>query len=109
MAHAFFCRGVPDHTVYPWGLAAVVVRHSFHGKRFAAERVGQQMLQGMHLAPSSGLHCLHDTRLEPPHLSGGRRTNRWRARPQGGRRVHQSVSSLPSSAFSPVEVGQALW
>src|SRR5207302_3717294 len=28
---------------------------------------GQEVLQGTDLAPSSRLHCLHNTRLEPPH------------------------------------------
>src|SRR5712691_11129132 len=64
----FLCRGVPHHIVDPWGLAAIVVRHSFDGSRFAAERVGQQMVQGTHLAPSFGLHRLHHTCLGPPDL-----------------------------------------
>ena len=63
----FLLRGIPNPTIYPRGLPAVVVRHPLHGKGFTAERVGQEMLQGTDLAPSSRLHCLHNTRLEPPH------------------------------------------
>ena len=50
-----------------WGLPAIVFRHPSNRKGFAAERVGQEMLQGPYLAPSARLHCLHNTRLEPPH------------------------------------------
>src|SRR6267142_2191876 len=64
----FLGRGVPHEAIDTWGPTAVVGRHSFDGKGFAAERVGQQMLQGVHLAPSFGLHRLHHTCLEPPHL-----------------------------------------
>src|SRR5437870_3715973 len=63
----FLLRGIPHTTVNPRGLPAIVVRHPLHGKGFAAERVGQEVLQGTDLAPSSRLHCLHKTRLEPPH------------------------------------------
>src|SRR2546429_3073547 len=42
------------------GFLALVFRHSPHGQNFAAERVGQQALQGSHLAPSAFLHRLHD-------------------------------------------------
>ena len=63
----FLLRGIPHTTVNPRGLPAIVVRHPLHGKGFAAERVGQEVLQGTDLAPSSRLHCLHNTRLEPPH------------------------------------------
>src|SRR5262249_49789258 len=64
----FLCRGVPHHIIDPWGLPAVVGRHSFDRQCFTAERVGQQMVQGMHLTPSFGLHRLHHTCLEPPAL-----------------------------------------
>src|SRR5215470_9299554 len=63
----FLLRGVPNLPVDPRGLPAIVGRHSLYSKRFTAKRVGQEMLQGTHLAPSSRLHCLHNTRLEPPH------------------------------------------
>jgi hypothetical protein len=62
----FLLRGIPHTTVNPRGLPAIVGRHPLHGKGFAAERVGQEVLQGTDLAPSSRLHCLHNTRLEPP-------------------------------------------
>jgi hypothetical protein len=45
----------------------MVGRHPLHGKGFATERVGQEMLQSLDLAPTSCLHCLHNTCLEPPH------------------------------------------
>jgi len=35
----------------------------------ATKRVGQQVLQGLDLAPSALLCCLHDTGLEPPHIA----------------------------------------
>src|SRR5882724_2535678 len=63
----FLRRGVPKETIHPRGLPAIVFRHPSDRKGLAAERVGQEMLQGTHLAPSSCLHCLHNTRLEPPH------------------------------------------
>src|SRR5262245_27972836 len=63
----FLRWGVPENAVHPWGLPAIVFRHPSDSKSFAAERVGQEMLQGSYLAPSARLHCLHNTRLEPPH------------------------------------------
>src|SRR5216683_2438139 len=64
----FLLRGVPGFPVHPRCSPPVVFRHSFDGKGFAAKRVGQQTLQGFHLAPSAFLRCLHDTRLEPTDL-----------------------------------------
>lgn len=63
----FLLRGLPADAIDPRGLVPVVFRHPFDGKGFAAERVGEQMLQGTYLTPSSRLHRLHHTRLEPPH------------------------------------------
>src|SRR5499427_3809084 len=63
----FLVRGVPNLPIDLGGLLAIVGRHPLYSERFAAERVGQEMLQGTNLAPSSRLHCLHNTRLEPPH------------------------------------------
>src|SRR5262249_13402440 len=42
--------------------------HSSHSKSLAAKRMGQQVLQGLHLVPLPGLHCLNDTRLQPTHM-----------------------------------------
>src|SRR5215470_17636916 len=64
---SFLLRGVPDDAVHTRGLLAIVFRHPSDGESFAAERVGQEMLQGSDLAPPTCLHCLHHTRLEPPH------------------------------------------
>jgi hypothetical protein len=63
---------VPCHLVYSWGVLALVFRHSSHRKGFAAKRVGQEPLQGFHLAPSLFLSCLDDTCLEPTHVVIGR-------------------------------------
>src|SRR5437667_4245274 len=61
--------GVPNFSVHTRGFLALVFRHSPHGQNFAAERVGQQALQGSHLAPSAFLHRLHDTHLESAHVA----------------------------------------
>src|SRR2546421_4855142 len=60
---------IPNVFVYSRGGLALVFRHSSHGKGFATERVGQQVLQGLHLTPSAFLCCLDDTRLEPTHIA----------------------------------------
>src|SRR2546425_664801 len=66
-------RSVPDVAVHPWGVLPLIFRHALDGNGLAAERVGQQVLQGFDLAPSAFLRCLHDTGLEPTHvLVGGR-------------------------------------
>src|SRR5262245_45320670 len=84
-------RGIPNYAVHPRGLPAIVGRHPLHGKGFATERVGQEMLQSLDLAPASCLHCLHHTCLEPPHRpmdgipingvpsprASGERTSQW--------------------------------
>src|SRR5260370_9157481 len=60
---------VPNFLVHTWGFLAVVFRHSSNGEKFAAVGVGQQTLQGSHLAPSAFLRCLHDTHLESPNVA----------------------------------------
>src|SRR6266516_2809132 len=60
---------IPNVFVYSRGVLALVFRHSSHGKGFATERVGQQVLQGLYLTPSAFLCCLDDTRLEPTHIA----------------------------------------
>jgi len=66
-----FFSGVSQRTLstpgvlLPWFFS----HSSFTARAFAAIRVGQQTLQGFHLALSSFLRCLHNTRLEPPHVS----------------------------------------
>lgn len=59
---------VPGNPVHSSGSFALIFRHSSHGKDFATERAGQETLEGLHLPPSPGLYCLHDTRLEPTHV-----------------------------------------
>src|SRR3712207_7324715 len=65
-------RRPPRSTLFPYTTLfrsfALIFRHSPHGKRFAAKRVGEQALQGFNLTPSAFLSCLHDTRLEPTHV-----------------------------------------
>src|SRR6266567_5694870 len=63
-----FLWSVPEDPVHSWGVLALVFRHSPHGQRFAAKRVGQQSLQGFDLAPSLFLRRLDDTRLKPTHV-----------------------------------------
>jgi hypothetical protein len=60
---------IPDLSVDSRRIFALVFRHSSYGKNFPAERVGEQMLQGFHFAPSAFLCCLDDTRLEPTHIA----------------------------------------
>jgi site-specific DNA recombinase len=69
-------RSGPGDLIHAGGALALVLGHSSDGQSVAAERVGQQVLQGLHLAPPAFLRCLHDTRLEPTHvLVGGTPVN----------------------------------
>src|SRR5215472_17326709 len=52
-----------------WVPAGIIFRHSSNGKNLAAVRVGQQALQGSHLAPSAFLCCLRDTHLESANVA----------------------------------------
>ena len=61
-------RSAPDRSVHSRRVLALIVRHSLYGQRSAAERVGQQPLQGFHLAVTAFLCCLDDTRLQSPDL-----------------------------------------
>src|SRR6266550_17767 len=61
--------GVPNFLVHTRGFLALVFRHSANGENSAAVRVGQQVLQGSHLAPSAFLHRLHDTHLESANVA----------------------------------------
>ena len=62
--------GVPNFSVHTRGFLALVFRHPSNGENFAAVRVGQQALQGSHLAPSAFfLHRLHDTHLESANIA----------------------------------------
>ena len=47
----FLLRRVPDDSIDTRRPFTLVARHSLDSNRFAAERVGQQMLQGSHLTP----------------------------------------------------------
>src|SRR5882762_10580369 len=66
---SFLLWCIPCFAIYSWCPFALVFCHSLHGKGFATKRVGQQVLQGLDLAPSALLCCLHDTGLEPPHIA----------------------------------------
>src|SRR5258708_19715345 len=59
---------VPNFLVHAGGFLASVFCHSSDGKNFAVIRVGQQSLQGSHLAPSADLRCLRDTHLESANV-----------------------------------------
>ena len=65
----FLLRCVPDLSVYTGRLLAIVFCHPSNGEDFAAVRVGQQALQGSHLAPSAFLRRLRDTHLESANVT----------------------------------------
>ena len=62
---AFARRGRPDCSVHPRRAFAFIFRDSSHGQGSTVKRVAQQPLQGFHLAPTTGLSALDDTRLQP--------------------------------------------
>ena len=62
-------RRVPDFSVHAGRPFTNVFRHSTNGEYFAAIRVGQQPLQGSHLAPPALLRSLHDTHLQSAHVA----------------------------------------
>src|SRR5437660_761531 len=80
-------RAVPQVAIDAGGARARSRSHSQDGRGAAAERVGEQVLQGFHLAPLALLDRLHDTRLEPtdvaPDLPPGDGVPAWRS--VGGR------------------------
>lgn len=63
--------GSPGLPVDPRRFAATILSHPSHGKRFAAEGMGQQVLQGLRPAPPAFLRRLHDTHLEAAHVAIG--------------------------------------
>jgi len=65
--HAFALWIFPGDVIDSWGVLALVFCHSSHSKSFAAERVGQQVLQDLSLMPLAFLRCLDDTGLQPSH------------------------------------------
>jgi len=65
--HPLTCRVFPGDFIDSRSVLALVFCHSSHSKGFAAERVGEQVLQGLHLVPRASLRCLNDTRLQPTH------------------------------------------
>src|SRR4051812_32969408 len=64
----FLFRRFPGFPINAWSSFASVLRHSPHSKGFAAERMGEQALQSLHLAPLACLSCLRDTGLEPMNV-----------------------------------------
>src|SRR5436189_4394014 len=87
-----FLRSIPENPVYSWGVLALVFRHSSYSKGFAAKRVGQETLQGFHLAPSLFLRCLDDPTLKPTHVLAD-------GSPIDGVPVGYSVEGCTSSVF----------
>jgi len=65
----FLLWRVPNFLVHTGGFLAIVFRHSSNGKNLAVVGVGQQALQGSHLAPSALLRGLRDTHLESANLA----------------------------------------
>src|SRR5215813_277815 len=65
--HPLCFRVFPDDCIDSRSVLALVLCHPSYSKSLAAERVGQQVLQGVHLVPLTGLRCLNDTRLQPTH------------------------------------------
>jgi len=65
----FLLWRVPNFLVHTGGFLASVFRHSSNGKNLAAVGVGQQVLQGSHVAPSALLRGLRDTHLESANLT----------------------------------------
>src|ERR1035437_1462536 len=61
-------RSAPDRSVHSRRVLALIVCHPLHGQRSTVERVGQQPLQGFHLAMTAFLCCLDDTLLQSPDL-----------------------------------------
>src|SRR5512135_932768 len=61
----FLFRRFPGVPIHAGGSFASVFRHSSDSKSLAAERVGEQALQGFHPAPLACLSRLRDTGLEP--------------------------------------------
>jgi site-specific DNA recombinase len=66
--HPLLFRVFPEDFIDSRSVLALVLCHSSHSKSLAAQRMGQQVLQGLHLVPLPGLHCLNDTRLQPTHM-----------------------------------------
>jgi hypothetical protein len=104
----FLLRRVPHFSVHARRPFASVLCHPSHGQGFAAERVGQEPLQGFHLAPSPFLYRLHDTRLEPPYVPVDLLPVNAVSSPPLRREAHQLGLPLPSSAFLPPTVCQTL-
>ena len=62
-------RRGPCDAVHAGSPFALILSHPSDGECLAAERVGQQPLQGFHLAVFALLCRLHDTRLQPSNLA----------------------------------------
>jgi hypothetical protein len=95
----FLLWRVPNFLVHTGGFLASVFRHSSNGKNLAAVGVGQQVLQGSHVAQSALLHGLRDTHLESANLTVDWFTVRWHTTPLLRLKPHQQLALL-SSAFS---------
>ena len=98
---------VPNFLVHTGGFLAIVFRHSSNGKNFAAIRVGQQALQGSHLAPSALPSLPARYALGVGERCGGWPANRWRTIPPLRVRPHQQLA-LSSSALPHEPISQVL-
>src|SRR5437867_6566767 len=83
-------RGVPERSIPPRGSLAWIVGPSLHGDGSAAQRMGQETVPGLHLAPSPGLTRLYATPWEPTHVL-------VTLRPIDGRPGHHSAGSRTRS------------
>src|SRR5262249_14658941 len=64
----FTFRRCPSFLVNTRSVLTLIFCHSSNSKGFAAQRVGQQMLQSFYFAPPTFLCRLHDTQLQPMHV-----------------------------------------
>jgi len=86
----FLAWGVPSDLVHSRCVLPLIFCHSFDGNCLPAKRMGEQMLQRFHFAPSALLRCLDNTGLQPTHVRVGRS-------PVDGLPVHLLMGNRTSS------------
>ena len=102
--HPFSPGIVPHNLIDSRSVPAWVFCHLSDRQGFAAERVGQQVLQGVYLVPLAFLCRLDDTRLQPTHIFSltvfhsieCQFVERWRQHQQ---KIPPSFASPPSSVL----------
>jgi hypothetical protein len=92
----------------------LIFRHSFHGQGFAGKRVGQQPLQGFHLAPAASLCCLDDACLQPSDVAFTLRPVKlfpgWRVAGGGTHgRIHVHLRFPPAKVLRVVSSRMTRW